>query len=103
MKFMFILLLKHQIIFKYQLSKLFISYSNFSGYNLGYRKLGCILCHNLLNMVISDSMIRQYSDPHKFLVRREIDSPHKKEADPLGIYRFLKLHHSLPLVRSYAP
>ncbi|GAV59258.1 Exo_endo_phos domain-containing protein [Cephalotus follicularis] len=43
------------------------------------------------------------SDPHRFLVRGKCPCLQgKKETDPLGIYRLLKLDHKLPLVSAYA-
>lgn len=42
------------------------------------------------------------SDPHLFIVRRNINPISDKETDPLGVYQRLKLHHSLPLVSAYA-
>ena len=47
-------------------------------------------------------MVHHCSDPHKFLVTGRIYPVSKQErTDPLGIYRLLKLQHSIPLVRVF--
>ncbi|KAK3019871.1 hypothetical protein RJ639_004179, partial [Escallonia herrerae] len=40
-------------------------------------------------------------DPHRFVLAGKVTPVHDKSTDPLGIYKHLKLHHSMCLASAY--
>ncbi|KAK4559716.1 hypothetical protein RGQ29_008777 [Quercus rubra] len=53
-------------------------------------------------IICGDFNSRPGSDPHNFVVKGSADCISEKANDPLGIYQYLKLHHSLSLVSAYS-
>ncbi|KAM4075117.1 hypothetical protein ACJW30_10G145400 [Castanea mollissima] len=53
-------------------------------------------------IICGDFNSRPGSDPHNFVVKGSINCISEKANDPLGIYQYLKLHHSLSLVSAYS-
>nr|XP_023918896.1 carbon catabolite repressor protein 4 homolog 1-like isoform X2 [Quercus suber]POF02336.1 carbon catabolite repressor protein 4 like 2 [Quercus suber] len=53
-------------------------------------------------IICGDFNSRPGSDPYNFVVKGSADCISKKANDPLGIYQYLKLQHSLSLVSAYS-
>ncbi|XP_075641794.1 carbon catabolite repressor protein 4 homolog 1-like isoform X4 [Castanea sativa] len=53
-------------------------------------------------IICGDFNSRPGSDPHNFVVKGSANCISEKANDPLGIYQYLKLHHSLSLVSAYS-
>ncbi|KAK2984643.1 hypothetical protein RJ640_006626 [Escallonia rubra] len=46
-------------------------------------------------------MQNSFSDPHRFVLAGKVTPVHNKSTDPLGIYKHLKLYHSMCLASAY--
>ncbi|KAK9983345.1 hypothetical protein SO802_032870 [Lithocarpus litseifolius] len=53
-------------------------------------------------IICGDFNSRPGSDPHNFVVKGRANCISEKANDPLGIFQYLKLHHSLSLVSAYS-
>ncbi|KAK4559721.1 hypothetical protein RGQ29_008778 [Quercus rubra] len=53
-------------------------------------------------IICGDFNSRPGSDPHNFIVKGRANCVSEKANDPLGIFQYLKLHHSLSLVSAYS-